>query len=46
MLWSLSKDIKSLGKPKRLYKFHDNIILKSDSGIKKDGETVGTSQVK
>ncbi len=28
MLWSLQKDIKSLGKPKRLYTFHDICVLK------------------
>ncbi len=29
MFWSLSSDIKALGKPNRKYKFHDTCMLKS-----------------
>lgn len=29
MFWSLSSDIKALGKPNRKYKFHDTCLLKS-----------------
>lgn len=29
MFWSLSSDIKALGKPNRKYKFHNTCLLKS-----------------
>ncbi|MBO7112116.1 MAG: hypothetical protein J6W18_09240 [Bacteroidaceae bacterium] len=29
-LWNLSKDIKILGKPKRLFKFHDGPIISKE----------------
>ena len=29
MFWSLSSDIKALGKPNRKYKFHNTCMLKS-----------------
>ena len=35
MFWSLSSDIKALGKPNRKYKFHNTCILKSQDN--KDG---------
>ena len=29
-LWNLSKDIKILGKPKRLFKFHDGPVINKE----------------
>ena len=31
MFWSLSSDIKALGKPNRKYKFHNTCLLKSQN---------------
>lgn len=41
MFWSLSSDIKALGKPNRKYKFHDTCMLKS-----KDEKEENNSQAK
>jgi hypothetical protein len=41
MFWSLSSDIKALGKPNRKYKFHDTCMLKA-----KDEKEENNSQAK